>query len=200
VFDYYGSREFGLIGVECDRHEGLHVPMQTLYMEVLRDDGSPTCPGEVGRIVITSLTNYSLPLIRYEIGDLAAWAETPCSCGRVWPLLRDVKGRISDMFVKSDGGLLAGEYFHAALSYHDWVAKYQVVQDAVDQLRVRIVLRRDVPDLDAAKVAGMKELQRVIHLGLGRTCAVSFEFVDEIEPTASGKFRFTISRVREGSA
>ena len=201
VFNYYGSREFGLIGVECDRHAGMHVPTQTVYVEVLRDDGTPADPGEVGRIVITSLVNYALPLVRYEIGDMGAWASTPCSCGRAWPTLSTITGRISDMFVKPDGGLLAGEYFHAAFGSHDdWVEQFQVVQEEVDKLRVRVVLRRDVPQIDAAKAAGVEELVRIIHLGLGPTCQVAFEFVDEIAATPSGKLRLTISKVRAEGA
>ena len=154
VFDRYGSREFGLMGHECHRHEGLHAPLQSMYLEVLRDDDSPADPGEVGRIVATSLINCALPLIRYEIGDLGAWSEEPCSCGRVWPLLREVKGRTTDNFVKADGTLVAGEYFNHVFSEQDWVKRFQVVQEAIDQLRVSIVLRDDLPDLGAVKATG----------------------------------------------
>ena len=112
VFDLYGSREVASMAIECSRHEGLHVPLQAVLVEVLRDDGTPAKPGETGRIVVTSLANYAMPLIRYDIGDLGAWAEAPCGCGRVWPSLGAVTGRISDTFVTADGTLVAGQYFH----------------------------------------------------------------------------------------
>ena len=130
VFDQYGSREVAGIGTECARHEGLHVPLQAVLVEVLRDDGTPAEPGETGRIVVTSLVNYAMPLIRYDIGDLGAWAEAPCSCGRVWPLLREITGRISDTFVAADGTLVAGEYFNYVFYLQDWVEKFQVVQES----------------------------------------------------------------------
>ena len=195
VFDQYGSREVSWLGTDCSRHEGLHVPLQSVYLEVLREDGTPACPGEVGRIVVTSLINTSLPLIRYVLGDLGAWAEAPCSCGRAWPLLREVTGRISDTFTKADGTLVAGEYFNHVFFAEQWIQQYQVVQEAVDEVRVSLVLRADLPGLDDLKTAGLEETRRKIRLAMGEDCAVSFEFVDVIEPSPSGKFRFTMSKV-----
>ena len=195
VFNYYGTREVAWIATECDRHGGLHVPLQSMYLEVLREDGTPANPGEVGRLVVTSLVNYAFPLIRYVIGDLGAWAEKPCTCGRVWPVLREVTGRISDTFVKADGTLVAGHYFNYIAFLQDWVQQFQVVQEAVGQLRVRIVVRQDARDLDAKKAAGMAEIRGLVDLAIGEDCAVSFEFVDDIEPTATGKFRYTVSKV-----
>jgi phenylacetate-CoA ligase len=197
VFDHYGTREVVWIATECGRHEGLHVALQSVHLEVLREDGIPASPGEVGRIVVTSLVNYAMPLIRYVIGDLGAWAEAPCSCERAWPLLREVTGRISDTFVKADGTLVAGQYWNYIAFMQDWVQQFQVVQEAIDQLRVLIVVRDAVSDLDEKKAAGMQEIRRLVDVAMGTDCAVSFEFVDFIEPTPSGKFRFTVSKVHE---
>jgi len=197
VFDQYGSREVAGIGTECARHEGLHVPVQAALVEVLREDGTPAEPGETGRIVVTSLVNYAMPLIRYDIGDLGAWAEAPCSCGRVWPLLRSVTGRISDTFVTADGTLVAGEYFNYVFYLQDWVEKFQVIQESTRQIRARIVRRRDVPVAGDAETAGLEEIVHKVRLALGDDCHVAFEFVDQIEPSASGKYRFTVSKVHE---
>ena len=145
---------------------------------MLREDGTPASPGEVGRIVVTSLVNYAMPLIRYVIGDLGAWAESPCGCGRAWPLLREVTGRISDTFVRADGTLVAGQYWNYIAFMQDWVQQFQVVQEAIDQLRVSIVVRDDVSDLDAKKAAGRQEIRHLVDLAMGEDCAVSFEFVD----------------------
>src|SRR2546423_8189267 len=69
VFETYGSREFMLIGAECDRHDGLHLTAEQLLVEVLEDDGSPTPQGEEGNVVVTDLYNYGMPFIRYATGD-----------------------------------------------------------------------------------------------------------------------------------
>lgn len=197
VFNQYGvrSREVAGMGTECERHEGLHVPLQCVLIEVLRDYGSPAEPEETGRIAVTSLVNYAMPLIRYEIGDLGAWADAPCSCGRIWPLLRSVTGRISDTFVTSAGTLVAGEYFNYVFYLQDWVDRFQVVQESTSSILARIVPRYDLPGFAAAKEAGVEEILKKVRLAMGEDCAVSFEFLDHIEPSASGKYRFTISRV-----
>jgi phenylacetate-CoA ligase len=198
VFDWYGSREVFGMAIECDRHEGLHVPLQNVLIEIVREDGSPAGPGEVGRIVVTSLINCAMPLIRYDVGDLGAWAGSPCSCGRSWPLLSEITGRISDTFRRADGTLVAGQYFNYAFYLQDWVDRFQVVQESTTHVRARIVTRGDLPDLDALKAAGMAEIVEKVRLALGEDCQVSFEFVDELEPSASGKYRFTVSKVHPG--
>jgi len=197
VFNQYGSREVAGMGTECERHEGMHVPLQSVLVEVLRDDGSTAGPEETGHVVVTSLINYAMPLIRYQIGDLGVYADAPCSCGRVWPLLRSITGRISDTFVTSTGTLVAGEYFNYVFYLQDWVDRFQVVQESTSSIRARIVPRYDLPGFAAAKEAGVEEIVKKVRLAMGEDCAVSFEFVNDIEPTASGKYRFTISRVHD---
>ncbi len=71
VFETYGSREFMLIGAECEEHAGLHLSMDNLLVEVVDDEGSPTPTGEIGNVVVTDLFNYAMPFIRYVTGDLA---------------------------------------------------------------------------------------------------------------------------------
>jgi phenylacetate-CoA ligase len=141
VFDHYGSRETNGIAGECDHHQGLHVSALTYRFELLRADGTPCGPGELGEVVLTSLVNYAMPLIRYRIGDMAEWAEQPCSCGRAWPLLRAVQGRVTDNFVAGDGTLVHGAYFRHLFFFRDWIRKFQIVQEAQDRVRFRIVLR-----------------------------------------------------------
>ena len=68
VFNRYGSREVGDIACECEAHSGLHVALPTQFVEILRPDGTAAGPGEIGEIVVTSLTNFAMPLIRYRIG------------------------------------------------------------------------------------------------------------------------------------
>src|SRR6185437_4278751 len=82
VFETYGSREFMLIGAECDRHRGLHLTAENLLVEVLDDDGQPTPPGEEGDVVITDLYNYGMPFVRYANGDRGVAGFEGCACGR----------------------------------------------------------------------------------------------------------------------
>src|SRR5690606_4688500 len=76
VFNRYGCREVGVLASECDQHDGLHTMAEGLYIEIVVGDRLAE-PGEVGRILVTDLLNFAMPLIRYEIGDMAAYDPTP---------------------------------------------------------------------------------------------------------------------------
>ena len=195
VFNRYGSREVHDIACECEVHEGLHISALTHYVEVLRPDGSPTEPGEVGEVVITPLTNFAMPLIRYRIGDMAAWSEDSCSCGRNWPLLKTVTGRVTDMFIKADGALVNGKYFTALFFFREWVKKFQIVQDKHDHLLLRVVPLDETGDVLNIRRAEVQEIEDKIRLVMGPACKVTWDQVSDIPPTASGKYRYTISKV-----
>jgi phenylacetate-CoA ligase len=194
VFNRYGSREAANVACECEKHEGLHVSAPTHYVEILRGDGTPALPGETAEIVITLLTNYAMPLIRYRIGDLAAWADRPCSCGRAWPLLKHVAGRITDTFVSSAGTRTDGEYFTHLFYYRKWVEKFQVVQEDYEYIRVLVVPLDRKGDVKKQYAGDFQDMLEKIRLVMGSACRVEFEIVDEIPPTPSGKYRYTLSK------
>lgn len=156
VFNRYGSREVGDIACECEAHGGLHVSPLTHYVEILREDGTLAAPGEVGEVVVTSLVNYAMPLIRYRIGDMAVWAEEKCSCKRAWPLLRDVVGRTMDVFTRRDGTKVVPEYFIHIIGVvlkPSWLQKFQVIQEDYEHVRLLVV-----PTID--KERAKKEIER----------------------------------------
>ncbi len=74
VFNRYGCREVSVVASECAEHSGLHVMAEGLYVEIETPHG-PAAPGEMGAILVTDLLNHAMPLIRYRIGDLGAWAD-----------------------------------------------------------------------------------------------------------------------------
>ncbi|WP_276353941.1 phenylacetate--CoA ligase family protein [Cohnella caldifontis] len=197
VFDRYGSREVGDIACECDHHEGLHVSVPTHYVEILGPGGRPAAPGETGEIVVTLLTNYAMPIIRYRIGDLGAWAEGKCPCGRSYPLIGQLAGRVTDTFVTRSGTRVHGEYFTHLFYFQDWVKQFQVIQE--DYARIRVVW---VPGdrADGRAKPGERAISDIagkIRLVMGGDCQVIFEERDDIPPSPSGKFRYTLSRVAE---
>jgi phenylacetate-CoA ligase len=149
----------------------------------------------VGEVVLTSLTNYAMPLIRYRIGDMAAWSERPCSCGRSWPLLKTVSGRVTDTFIRADGTLVHGEYFAHLFYFRDWVKKFQVVQEKHDLIKVYIVpFNKDQSVFDKCKEE-IQDIEKKIGVVMGPSCKVYWNLLSDIPPTASGKYRYTISNV-----
>jgi len=195
VFNRYGSREVSDIACECRQHHGLHVSMPTHLVEILKPDGTPTEPGEIGEIVVTLLTNYAMPLIRYRIGDMGAWDKVNCTCGCKWPLLKEVTGKVTDNFVKRNGSLINGGYFEHLLYFQDWIYKYQVVQEDYNLINVFIVLNEFSRNNQILNCQQINEIINGIRFVMGQDCNIEFKFVDDILPSPSGKYRFTFSKI-----
>ena len=115
VFNTYGCREVMLIGAECELHQGLHMSVENVIVEVVVREGGtsrPALPGETGEVLLTDLHNFSMPFIRYANGDLAVAGPTePCPCGRGLPRLAAVDGRITDTLRDARGGPVGGMVF-----------------------------------------------------------------------------------------
>ena len=189
VFNRYGSREVGDIACESEAHDGMLICAPTHYVELLGPDGAPVAPGEAGEVVITNLVNFAMPLIRYRIGDMAEWAGQESGCGRHWPLLRGVTGRVSDYFTRVDGARV--RIPTAFFSEEPWIRKYQVIQEELSRVRLLIVADGPTPR-DRLELV----MDRIRQL-MGETCRIEFEEVDDIAPSASGKYRYSISKVTE---
>ena len=93
VTDLYSCDEAGYVALQCPEREHYHVQSESVLVEVLDEQGKACAPGAVGRIVITTLQNFAMPLIRYDIGDLAELG-APCPCGRGLPVIRRFAGRV----------------------------------------------------------------------------------------------------------
>jgi phenylacetate-CoA ligase len=136
--DVYGLVEVSNFAFECRHATGLHVTADTHLVEVLDDAGRPAPAGTPGRIVVTDLMARTMPILRYETGDRAALVTTPCPCGRTSPRLVGLVGRAADAVVLSDGRRLHWPYFHEALARLPHLERWQVVQDELRRVRVRL--------------------------------------------------------------
>jgi phenylacetate-CoA ligase len=186
VFETYGSREFRLIGAECDRREGFHLTMENLLVEVLDDAGRPTPRGEEGNVVVTDLHNYGMPFIRYFNGDRAVAGWEKCTCGRGLPLLKKVVGRRIDILETPDGRIIPGIFFPHLLKDYPAVKRFQVVQQALDSVQLRVVLKDGFEERSRGAIES--EVKKVLG------SAVRFEFlpVDDIPLSATGKLRVVV--------
>lgn len=189
VLNRYGSREASDMACSCDKNEGLHINMKSTYIEILGDDGKECEPGDKGRIVVTSLVEDAMPLIRFDIGDYGAKTSEQCSCGRGWELLKSVNGRIVDVFKTHDGKKIDGEYFTHLFYTEGDIKQFQVVQEEINRILVKIVPYDKTPD-DV-----FMRIESGIHKVMGEETLVEFQIVDEIPPSQSGKRIYTISLV-----
>lgn len=194
VYDTYGSTEFWRLAFECNQHSGLHMITDCAVVECIKD-GDAVAAGEPGEVVVTGLYNYLMPLIRYELGDIATITDEDCACGRGWPLIKMIEGRKNDEFLLPSGRVLSNrdmlEWVFPELKEHVWcLSQHQIVQESRNKIVLRIVKGRQYDD---RLVQGMidkaeKDLE-------GEDVTLSLEIVKEIPKEKSGKRRRIISRV-----
>src|ERR1700730_9346684 len=136
VYEEYSSVENALFASECEPRR-LHVSPDVAVVEILRPDGTPCEPNEPGEVVATCLMRKYQPFIRYRLGDLAMWDDEPCPCGRLMPVLKEVVGRIEDVVVAADGRQMVR--FHGIFVGQPHVREGQIIQEALDRIRVKVV-------------------------------------------------------------
>src|SRR5579883_1964656 len=194
VYNRYGSREVGDIASQCAALQGLHVSPWTEYVEIVDEQGRPMPPRAEGDILVTSLSNYAMPLIRYKIGDRGILApEAGCSCGRHGQVLAKVTGRITDNFRARTGRVIPGEYFIHMIGVvlnGGAIKQFQVRQTSYDQIVLKIAKTEPEAMID------IQEIVSKIQFVMDDPCEVRVELVDAIPPEASGKYRYTISEVQ----
>jgi phenylacetate-CoA ligase len=181
VIDMYSCREAGYLALQCPQHEHYHVQAESVYLELLNGDGKPCMPGELGRVVITPLHNFSMPLVRYEIGDYAEAGE-PCDCGRGLPVIRRVVGRVRNMLRLPDGGMRYPRFGEYEFGNFRSVRQFQVVQKTLQDIEVALVVA--CPLTTAEEDA----LRALILKNLVYPFTVSFVYREDIPRSTGGKY------------
>ncbi len=193
AINIYGGRETGDVACQCPERGGLHVSMNSHEVEVVDQEGRAVADGEEGELAITPLQNYAMPLIRYRVGDRAAPTSKPCPCGRPFPLLKAVYGRVMDRLVNARGDSVDPMFFTAfigRITNDGFIRRFQVVQEEADRLTVKIILEGGIrpeqvlPRLEAASDK--------IRLVMGPNCRIDYQFVDDIPLTATGKHAYVV--------
>lgn len=189
VYNFYGSREVNTIAGECS--EGLlHVFSFHSHVEIVKGNGQPAREGEEGKVIITNLHNYSMPFIRYEIGDMAVRGPEKCKCGNLLPTIRNITGRITHHFITRNGTAIYGEYFTHLFYGKDFVKAFQVIQENYDIVKILMVLNKKMTDENRC------EVENKVKLVMGNDCQIIWNFVNEIPVTPQGKYIYTKSLVK----
>ena len=188
IYNRYGGREVGLIAMECTEGR-MHINCRDIYLEV--DSADPyTKPGD---LLVTQLNNYTMPFIRYRIGDIGRLSDEMCPCGNQLPVLAELLGRSTATFRTKTGALIHGGYFTQQFYNLDGVTQFQLIQETLEKCILKLVINEQWK-----KETGDHIVQKVQD-ALGAEVTVKIEFVDEIPLSKSGKRAFTISKVTEVS-
>ncbi len=187
VYETYGCREFMLLGAECEAHLGLHESMETLLIEIVDERGRAASPGTMGRVVVTDLYNYGMPLVRYVTGDLAIAATgASCPCGRGLRRMASVEGRQQDLLRAPSGRSIPGMLFVALFAnLGERVRQFQAVQRRDGHVDLRVV---PGPEFDHSVLDGIKTRLSPYLWDV----PLDISLVDQIPTLPSGKRQFIV--------
>ena len=186
VYDTYGGNSIVISG-QCEAGAN-HIAAENIILEFIKDD-RPVKPGELGTVLVTDLSNCGMPFIRFRIGDLARPLQEKCKCGRGLPLMSSVVGRDTDIVVTPDGNYLVAYFFGHIFESMMSVDQFQVVQEAEDEIEVKIVKNNKFSNEDA------RYIEDAIRRGAGEKLKIRLNFVQDVPVPSSGKIRLVISEV-----
>lgn len=188
VWDRYGTGERLAVTQQCE-HGKYHQNVEFGIFQVDLPSGLPASAGHKGALMLTGLTNYSMPLIRYATEDLGSLIEDQCLCGRQLPLAGPVDGRKDDVIVTADGRLMPRAGLDQIHEFVENIERCQLVQRKIGEVTVRV---QPKPGFNQANAV---ELGRQLRRRLGNGTMIEIERVEKLELTATGKQRFIVSEV-----
>ncbi len=193
IFDYYACNEFGIIAWECKEHNGYHIDSDNAIVEFLKEDGTKAKPGEEGEIVITSLNSYTMPFIRYRMGDIGVLSDKKCPCGRTLPLMKIMIGRTNDFVVLPSGLKISAYKLMVTMDSIKGIHKYKITQEEGRKIRINIVFQETLLKSEITyKTMKLIETYKGI---LGTDMAIEVIPEKEIVNEKIGKHRYVVSRL-----
>jgi phenylacetate-CoA ligase len=188
-YDQYGAAEIDRSAWQCPERQGYHMDIDSVITEFVDKDGNPVADGEQGEIVLTSLFNHAMPLIRYAIGDVGAPSDETCSCWRNLPLMKIVEGR-KDSFLTIPGDrIVSPMVFNFAMSsfkYYNDIDQYYIRQRKVDFFDVSLKMaNKSLLEKEVSSDFNM-HFKKFFNLG-EEDIEFDVSFVDEIPLAPTGK-------------
>ncbi len=181
VKNTYSAYEAGYIASPCPAGNGLHVHAENVLLEVLDSDHQPCQPGDVGRVVLTTLHNYASPMVRYEIMDEAVLGPEACACGRGLPTIYSVQGKRRPMMKLASGEMKNSTQLAIGLRKIGGMHQFQIIQTGINQLTIHIVPASQWSDAQVAAV------QSLANSFFADVVNVQFKLCQRIELSAGGK-------------
>jgi phenylacetate-CoA ligase len=192
VFSWYGQSEMVALASECENNTDYHSFPQYGITEVIQGKADKeTGEDQLGEIIATGFNNYACPFIRYRTMDLALPRRGSCLCGRNYPLLEKVEGRLQDLIITSDKRFitLTALVFAQHFSAFSKIQKMQLVQEKEGELIVKIIKARQYSNNDESEI--LSKMEQAVGDGL----RIKFDYVAQIPREKNGKYRFLIQKL-----
>jgi phenylacetate-CoA ligase len=187
VYNLYGGTEAPAIAVNDFNSHNMIISEDLYYIEVLDENGNDVKPGEPGIITITDLYSKAMPLIRYQIGDIAIVDGNFYNLSNEFRYFKSVEGRTNDIFELDDGKIIYSHVWYIYFRNEDWIEKFQVIQKKKNLIEIKLLVKykNDIK---------YKILKQKIE-SLFPNIKFIWSFVDRFELQKGCKFRAIISEV-----
>lgn len=188
IADIYSSQEVGYIALQCPKHDHYHIQSETTLVEILNEKNQPCKPGELGRVVVTPLHNYAMPLLRYEVGDYAILGKH-CDCGINLPVIKKVIGRTRNLVTYPDGKKSWPSYNPMKLMEEVPGVQFQLIQKSLTNILLKIGTKEKI------SIDKQQHLIETINQAIGYNFSITIEQVDKIPRGNSGKYEEFLSEI-----
>ncbi|KXO00966.1 hypothetical protein LS48_00345 [Aequorivita aquimaris] len=187
VYNFYGSREVSAIATEVKGLQGMYVMFDNVFVEILDDDNNPVKKGEEGEIVITTLNNFYMPLLRYKIGDRAVKGDD-----MEWGVLKMEKviGRTLGVIYRNDGTKIDGQFFTTLFFNKKGIKSFQLIQKSISVLNLYIVKNKDYEESELESI--LKKINKELPHS-----QIHVIFADKINLTRTGKIMYVYSEIEK---
>ncbi|RAR49730.1 phenylacetate-CoA ligase [Flavobacterium lacus] len=197
IIDTYGCAE-GLLMACTNDLDFYYIMSPNVEIEIVDDDENPVSDGEIGNVLVTSLTSYSMPLIRYKLGDLAIKLpkeKYPKDRKFQYPILEKIIGRETDVVITPNNKTLIVHSFTGIVEFYPEIKQFRIVQESID----KIIFEYIIDAFFTFKINVLSEIKEKIDLLSDNTLTIEFIEVDEIKPTPSGKPQIIESKIKSNS-
>ena len=190
VYDTYGASEGFLIASQCKEGK-YHLMSPHVIVEILDDQDQEVKPGEMGRVVLTGLDNFTTPLIRYELGDLAVKSpKQTCTCGLELPILEEVVGRLTEFLITPNGKFITVQTVVRVLKHFPHIEQFKVIQETQNDFLLLFVSPNSLEEIENL---GIKEMFNSV---FQENLNFRFEKVETLPKAKSGKFQLIENRFK----
>lgn len=187
VYDHYGSTEGIPLITQC-KNGKYHVVPESGIIEFIDSEGLPAKPGEPSEMIMTSLRQFSRPLLRYKIGDTAIYSNESCSCGLHWPVISELTGRLSE-WITLQNGRRVSQFSHQVFKLVSSVVESRIIQHTYTDFELLIVKGDKYGSAEEDFIR-----KRIFEL-IGSSVNVQFKYMKSIPKTGGGKKPTLISKV-----
>jgi len=197
-YDQYGCVEFNRTAWQCSERTNYHMDADSVIMQFVDEESNEVSAGERGEIICTSLFNYAMPFIRYDVGDIGVSSDEECPCGRKLPLMKIAEGRKDSFLLLPNGRSLSPRALSNAMSMfesYSQVEQFRFVQKRPDLVEVYIKNKDLAVDEKTMEIRLRAHIKRILSIG---SCDITFEikFVDNIPLYRSGKLMAVVSELK----